>query len=70
MKKLNDASLISAGMRLLIKRFGNVDAEKFISLILREPFDYTKWRRKNLFADMSVEEISGLAMKLHKQTRK
>jgi len=70
MKKINDTSLINAGMHLLIKRFGSVNAEKFISLILREQFDYTKWRRNNLFVGMSVEEISSLAMKLHKQTSK
>jgi hypothetical protein len=36
---------------------GEVDSERFISLITRELFDYTKWQ-KNLWADKSVEEIS------------
>jgi hypothetical protein len=37
------------GMKALISSLGNVDAEKFISLVLREPFDYTKWRKTIFF---------------------
>ena len=33
-----------------------VDAEKFIALINRDRFDYTKWR-ENLFENMTVEEL-------------
>ena len=40
---------------------GSVEAERFITLILREPFDYTKWRR-DLFEDRSIHEISESAM--------
>ena len=59
---------MNAGMQALISRLGNVDAEKFISLVLREPFDYTKWRRNNLFIGMSAEDISKEAMELHKKS--
>jgi hypothetical protein len=62
---MNDAVLMNTGMQVLISRLGNVDAEKFISLVLREPFDYTRWRKDNLFAAMSVEDISKEAMRLH-----
>ena len=55
---MNDSVLLKTGMQVLIEQLGNVHAEKFISLILREPFDYTEWRRDNLFAGMTVEEIS------------
>jgi hypothetical protein len=41
---------------------GKVEAERFISLIIREPFDYTEWQ-KDLFNNMSVKELSNLAMK-------
>ena len=47
---MNDTLLMNTGMSALIEKLGNVDAEKFISLVLREPFDYTKWRKNNLFA--------------------
>jgi hypothetical protein len=58
---------MKTGMLALIEKLGNINAEKFISLILREPFDYTEWRRENLFVGMTVEEISNEAMKLYHQ---
>ncbi|GBR76543.1 hypothetical protein NO2_1076 [Candidatus Termititenax persephonae] len=61
---MNDTLLMNTGMSALIEKLGNVDAEKFISLVLREPFDYTKWRKNNLFVGMSIEDISRAAMKL------
>jgi hypothetical protein len=39
-----------------------VEAERFISLVIREPFDYTEWQR-DLFNDFSVKELSKAAMK-------
>ncbi|MDR1937492.1 MAG: hypothetical protein LBQ73_03195 [Tannerellaceae bacterium] len=54
--------LRSEGMKALIDSLGNVEAERFISLIIREPFDYTEWQR-GLFNDMTVKELSRLAMK-------
>ena len=49
------------GMRLLISSLGAVEAERFITLINREPFDYTEWQQ-NLFTSMSVKELSHAAM--------
>ncbi len=37
-----------AGFELLSNHLGMVEAERFIALIQREKFDYTKWR-ENLF---------------------
>ena len=37
------------------------EAERFITLIQREKFDYTKWR-ENLFDGLSGPEISKKAM--------
>ena len=56
-------AILNAGMDALIQRLGTVGAERFITLIIREPFDYTKWRREHLFEGMTVEEISEDAMK-------
>lgn len=39
-----------------------VEAEQFVTLLLREPFDYTAWR-KDLWADETVDEISRAAMR-------
>ena len=44
------------GMRALRERLGPVDAEKFIVLIRREPFDYTEWQQA-LWQDKSVDEL-------------
>jgi len=49
-------------MKVLINHLGKVEAERFISLVIREPFDYTEWQR-DLFNDMSVKELSNMAMK-------
>ena len=33
------------GMRILSEQLGIVEAERFIALMRREPFDYTQWRQ-------------------------
>ncbi|MDR2481397.1 MAG: hypothetical protein LBD07_03780, partial [Spirochaetaceae bacterium] len=61
-----EMALRSEGMKALINSLGQVEAERFISLIIREPFDYTEWQR-DLFNEMSVKELSGLAMEAYKK---
>ena len=56
-----DTEIRVHGLRALVDVLGIVEAEKFISLILREPFDYTKWQQ-NLWPDRNVAEISNAAM--------
>ena len=43
-------------MDALSKTLGLVDTERFISLILREPFDYTEWQQ-DLYKDISLDEF-------------
>lgn len=66
-----DTEIRIQGLRTLVDALGIVEAEKFISLILREPFDYTRWQQ-NLWPDKSIAEISKAAMesrrRLNKQT--
>ena len=64
---MTEAVLMKTGMKVLIQHLGNIDAERFVSILLREPFDYTAWRKDNLCAEMSVEEISKEAMRVYKQ---
>ena len=59
-----EIALRNEGMKVLINSLGPVEAERFISLIIREPFDYTEWQRE-LFNEMSVRELSSLAMKAY-----
>jgi hypothetical protein len=42
-----------------------LEAERFVSLIIKDPFDYTEWQR-DLFNNLSVRELSSLAMKEYK----
>ena len=60
---ITDEELKVEGLKALTEALGDVQAEKFIALIIRSPFDYTKWQRK-LWIEKSVEEISEAAMKL------
>jgi len=57
-----EMALRDEGMKVLINNLGHVKAERFISLIIKNPIDYTEWQR-NLFNDMSVKQLSDLAMK-------
>ena len=58
---MNDTVLKQSVMKHLIDNFGHVHTERFIALIIKEPFDYTKWQ-ENLYEDLSVEELSHKAM--------
>ncbi len=53
----NSATLLDQGMRCLTSELGLVDAERFVVLLLREPFDYTEWRKEHLFPDMTLDQI-------------
>jgi len=66
---MTDTVLRNEGIKVLTHNLGRVEAEKFISLIIREPFDYTEWQ-KDLFDDMSVEELSKKAMNFVKSKKR
>ena len=57
-----DTEIKATGFRALVEALGDVQAEKFIALIQREPFDYTQWQR-TLWPEKSIDEISQAAMK-------
>jgi len=52
-----DTVIRNKGTQALMENLGLVDAERFIMLIQKEPFDYTRWQ-ETLYEDMSIEEIS------------
>ena len=53
---MNDTNLLNVGMKTLIANLGAVEAERFIYLINKEPFDYTKFRHE-LFEGMTLEDV-------------
>ena len=59
----SDTIIRNEGMKALLDNLGMVEAERFIMLIQKDPFDYTKWQ-EDLFEDMSIEEISKKATEL------
>lgn len=56
----NTAEIMDRGMTCLVEQLGIVDAEYFISVILRERFDYTKWQREH-FDDVDPDEFQEAA---------
>lgn len=65
---ITDTELRIEGMNALLNALGEVQAERFMTLIIREPFDYTKWQR-TLWQDRSVREISQAAMEYRQSQR-
>lgn len=64
---ITDTEIKIRGIEALVAELGEVHAERFISLIMREPFDYTKWQR-DLWPTKSVEEVSEAAMLSRRQS--
>lgn len=52
-----DTLIRNEGTQVLMENLGLVEAERFIMLIQKELFDYTRWQ-ETLFEGMSIEEIS------------
>lgn len=55
-----DTAIKIDGMKALRDKLGLVDAEKFITLIRREPFDYTEWRRE-LWKDKTIDDLISMS---------
>lgn len=56
-----DTEIQHDGFTILFRHMNIVEAERFITLVQRDHFDYTRWREP-LFEDLSIEEISARAM--------
>jgi hypothetical protein len=64
-----DTLIRTEGMDTLIKNLGLIEAERFVMLIQKEPFDYTKWQ-ENLFKDLTIDEIYNNAAELRLKNKK
>ncbi len=60
---ITDTEIKTKGFQVLAQNLGDIEAERFVALIQREPFDYTKWRQ-DMDEELSLEEISRKAMGL------
>jgi len=54
---LTDIEIKRKGLKILIENFGDLETEKFISLIIKEPFDYKKGQ-STLWRDQSFKKVS------------
>lgn len=52
-----DLEIRIEGYRSLVKSLGEVDAQRFVALSIREHFDYTKWQRE-LWENEDIELLS------------
>ena len=57
MTTITDREIIVRGFRALVDLFGDVNAERFITLTIRQPQDYTKWR-ENMYKNESVHSLA------------
>lgn len=60
---ITDTEIKTKGFQVLAQYLGDIEAERFVAFIQREPFDYTNWRQE-MDEELSLEEISRWAMAL------
>lgn len=53
--------IMERGISCLLEKLGTIETERFIATIIRERFDYTKWRRE-YFGEATIEELNTAAM--------
>ena len=59
------AEIMDRGISCLVEQLGMIETERFISVLLREKSDYTKWRQR-YFADLSSDEFHTAAVEYGK----
>ncbi|MBK8396710.1 MAG: hypothetical protein IPL26_15930 [Leptospiraceae bacterium] len=62
----SDTEIKMQAFQVLFQSLGSLETERFISIIKRNNFDYTKWR-ENLPKFTSVQELSKAAMESRKK---
>ncbi len=51
-----DMEIMNRGLHCLLEKLGVIETERFIAVINREKFDYTKWQKQR-FDDMDANEF-------------
>jgi len=54
---MTDSELKSKCFTILAEHVGSVEMERFIMLLNRDTFDYTEWRKLNLFQGETVDSL-------------
>ena len=61
MANTSTAEIMDRGINCLLEHLGVLETEHFISVIIREKFDYTKWKRE-YFDEVSADEFNSVAV--------
>ena len=61
MMMTSTAEIMDLGMNCLLEKLGAIETEHFISVVMRERSDYTKWRQK-YFDNVSSDEFQAAAV--------
>ena len=56
-RTMTDSELKSKCFTILAEHVGNVEMERFVMLLNRDTFDYTEWRKTNLFQGKTVDSL-------------
>lgn len=60
------AEIMDLGINCLLEKLGTVETEHFISVIIREKSDYTKWRQR-YFDNVTSDEFQAAAVAYAKE---
>lgn len=63
---ISNIEIMNQGMSCLLEKLGTVGTEQFISVIMREKFDYTKWQQQR-FDNVSSDEFQEAAIAYEKE---
>jgi len=63
-----DTEIVYDAYNLLTSAMDILEIERFIMLVKRDSFDYSEWR-KDLWEDLSIEEITQRAMDFVKKNK-
>ena len=63
---VSNTEIMNRGIICLLEKLGEVETEQFISAIIREQFDYTKWQQQR-FDNMSSDEFQQAALTYSKE---
>jgi len=64
---MQTSAIMTAGMKILRETLGIIETEIFITNLKQKHFDYTEWRRDNLFENMTLEELVNNAAKYERE---
>ena len=63
--EMSTMEVLDRGMKCLVDNMGIVEAEHFITIVMREKFDYTKWQRDH-FDSIPAEQLHRNAVQYEK----